>query len=110
MKMIAGKKKIIHEADFKGRHYYRESQWINNPGQLWSFDWFSTYYEKSNSGKKRKLFHENATLRAFSKDDMQLFLELSGFTVIKVLPKPSYAFDTLVFIAKKTNQAFSGDY
>lgn len=101
MKMIAGKKTFIHEAVFEGKHYYRESQWINNPKQLWAFDWLSTYYQKFNDGKKKKLFEENSVLRAFSKDDVQLFLELSGYKVLKVLPKVSYAFDTLVFIAQK---------
>ncbi len=101
MKMIAGDKTFIHKAVFEGKEYYRESKWINNPKQLWTFDWLSTYYQNLPNGKKNKLFDENSTLRAFSKDDMQLFLELSSFTILKVLPKPSYAFDTLVFIAQK---------
>ena len=101
IKMIAGQQSFIHEAGFAGKNYYRESKWINNPRQLWAFDWLSTYYQKLDNGKKKKLFEENSTLRAFTKDDMQLFLELSGFTVLKVLPKASYAFDTLVFIAQK---------
>ncbi len=101
IKMIAGNKTYIHEAGFEGRQYYRESKWINNPKQLWAFNWFSTYYQKLAGTKKKKLFEDNSTIRAFSKDDMQLFLELAGFTVLKILPKASYAFDTLVFIAKK---------
>ncbi len=100
-KKISGKKTFIHEARFEDRHFYRESQWVNNPKQLWTFDWNSTYFEKLKSGKKKKLFDENSTLRAFTSDDMQLFLELSGFTILKILEKPSYAFDTLVFIAQK---------
>jgi SAM-dependent methyltransferase len=101
IKKISNKKKSIHEAKYKGKHYYRESCWIYNPMQLWSFDWISVYYEKLKGGKKKKLFDENSTLRSFSKEDMQLFLELSGFKVLKITPKASYAFDTLVFIAQK---------
>lgn len=101
MKMIAGEKTFIHEAAFDGINYYRESKWTNNPAQLWAFNWFSTYYEVLRNGKRKKLFDENSTIRAFTKDDMLLFLELSGFKVLKVLPKASYAFDTLVFIAQK---------
>ena len=101
IKIIADKKVFIHEADFDNKQYYRESRWVMNPRQLWSFDWFSSYYEKLKNGKRKKLFDENSTIRAFTRDDMQLFLELSGFSVVRILPKPSYAFDTLVFIAQK---------
>ncbi len=101
IKVIADKELFIHVAGFEGREFYRESKWINNPKQLWSFDWYSTYYEKLANGRKKKLFEENSCIRAFTKDDMQLFLELSGLTLLKVLPKTSYAFETLVFIAQK---------
>lgn len=100
-KKIALEPTAIHEATFENRNFYRESKWINNESQLWAFNWYSAYYEKFNTGKKKKLFDENAVLRAFTKDDMKLFLELNGFKVLKILPKISYAFDTLVFVAQK---------
>lgn len=101
IKAISEKKMFIHEAGFEGRAFYRESVWTSNPKQLWAFDWASTYYEKLPGGKKKKLFEENSCVRSFTRDDMQLFLELSGFTVLSVISKASYAFDTVVFVAQK---------
>lgn len=32
---------------------------------------------------------------------MSLFLQLTGFEVKEIIPRPSYAFDTIVMIAEK---------
>jgi hypothetical protein len=44
-----------------------------------------------------------STLRAFIKDEVELFLKLTGFKLVDVLPKKSYAWDDNFFIAKKIN-------
>jgi SAM-dependent methyltransferase len=96
-------KKIIHKARFKNNDYQRDSLWKINPAQRFSFDWASVYYEVNTNGSLLKIGEDHSTIRAFTKDDMALFLKLTGFTIVEIMERPSYAFDTFVIVAKKIN-------
>ncbi len=98
---IESSKKIIHKASYDGKHYQRDSYWSINLATGFTSDWASTYYEVDAKGAQTKLGEDNSTIRAFTKDEMALFLQLTGFTVKEIIDKPSYAFDTFVIIAQK---------
>jgi SAM-dependent methyltransferase len=94
-------KKIVHKARFNGKDYQRDSYWKVNLLQNWSFDWYSGYFEKKENGELQKIGEDHSTIRAFTKGDMSLFLQLSGFEVKEIIARPSYAFDTFVVVAEK---------
>lgn len=90
--------KITHHAEHSGRQFYRDSCWKKNLQHGWAFDWESTYYE-STSGEAVHIGEDHSTIRTFTKDEIQLFLNLAGFKVLDCLDLPSYAFDTYVMVA-----------
>lgn len=94
-------KKIVHTASFNGKHYQRDSFWKINLLQNWSFDWHSTYFEKKENGDLLKIGEDNSTIRTFTRGDMLLFLQLSGFEIKEINARASYAFDTFVVVAEK---------
>jgi hypothetical protein len=71
-----------------------------NLQQLWTFNWQSLHYEETN-GNTVHLGEDHSVIRAFSEEDVQLFLQLTGFETLEVIKRDSYAFDTLVFVAAK---------
>jgi SAM-dependent methyltransferase len=96
-------KKIVHQANCKGKYYQRDSFWKINLLYNWGFDWHATYYEEKENGDLLKIGEDNSTIRTFTKGDMVLFLELSGFKIKEINTRPSYAFDTFVVVAEKIN-------
>jgi SAM-dependent methyltransferase len=100
---IKNGKQIIHEAEFGGRKFKRESYWTINENENWSFNWDSVYFEENKQGRLNKIAEDNSTVRCFTKDDLCLFLELCNFSVKEIEDRPSYAFDTFVIVAQKNN-------
>ncbi len=63
----------------------------------WTYDWFAKY--SINDGDKTSEFDDVTTLRAFTKDEILLFLKLTGFTVEELIEEKK----TFTIIAKKNN-------
>ena len=94
-------KNIIHHGTYNGRDIQRDSFWNINFQHSWTFDWHSVFYEKKDDGSMQPIGEDNSTIRAFTRDEMILFLQLAGFEIQEIIPRPSYAFDTFVVVAKK---------
>jgi SAM-dependent methyltransferase len=92
--------KIIHRAVFQQRQFQRDSYWKISGAQSWTFDWQSIYFEERD-GSLTEIGKDHSTIRAFTRDEMTLFLTLCGFEVLTIIDRPSYAFETLAFVAKK---------
>ncbi|MEP6712844.1 MAG: class I SAM-dependent methyltransferase [Ferruginibacter sp.] len=92
---------VWHSADVGEKIFKRESFWSLNLSQGWGIDWLSVFYEASADGALIKICEDESTIRAFTKDEILLFLQLAGFTVKEIMPRPSYAFDTFVIVAEK---------
>lgn len=92
---------VVHKAAAGAKKFHRESFWDINLSESWAFDWLSVYYEEAHDGGLTKIGEDQSTIRAFCKDDMNLFLELTGFELKEIIDRPSYAFDTFVVVAKK---------
>ena len=95
-------KTIVHRANFGTRQFSRDSFWRVNLAQSWLFDWKSVYYELDDTQNWLKIGEDNSTIRAFTKNEIELFLTLTGFKIREIIDRPSYAFDTFVMIATKT--------
>jgi SAM-dependent methyltransferase len=103
MPLIDLQKIITHKASFENKKYRRDSIWKINLKEGFAFDWASVYYEENNTRELYKIGEDNSTIRTFTKDEIILFLQLSNFTVNEIIERPSYAFDTFVIIAQKSN-------
>ena len=98
---IKNGKRITHTAEWKGQQYLRESLWTINYDQSWTFNWHSVYFQLKEHGEKELLGEDDSTIRTFTREDIRLFLQLPGFSVLEMIDRPSYAFDTFVVIARK---------
>jgi SAM-dependent methyltransferase len=85
-------------------NYKRISENRKNLATGWTWDWASVYYKLDQNNEFQEIGQDFSTLRAFIKDEIELFLNLSGFQLIEVLPKKSYAWDDNFFIAKKIRE------
>ncbi len=63
----------------------------------WTYDWIAKYIVYN--GKDVMEFDDIITLRSFTKDEISLFLNITGFKIIEIFQKKRI----LTFIAKKLN-------
>ncbi len=90
---------IRHDASLDGKNYYRESHWQINFAQSWAFDWHSKYYETVENTSEF-IGQDDSTIRAFTKEEITLMLDICGFETVEIYDRLSYAFDTFVTVAK----------
>ena len=100
-KKIEKQNSVTHKALYQDVTYSRDSLFkIDKTMNNYMFNWKSSYF-KHIDGKKLNIAEDNSTVRAFTKEEWSLLLEISGFEVKECLDRKSYAFDTYVIIAKK---------
>jgi SAM-dependent methyltransferase len=76
----------------------RISQMKMNLTTGWTYDWYAKYI--IDDGNKTSEFDDLTTLRAFTKDEILLFLKLTGFKVFDLIEENK----TITIISKKTNE------
>lgn len=92
---------ITHEAVYENINYIRESHWdTNNTLENFMLEWTAEYYIIKN-GEKEVLENDFSTVRVFTLNEIQLFLYLNNFDIIKTIDRKTYAYDTYVIVAKK---------
>lgn len=92
---------ITHEAKYENVNYIRESHWdTNNSLENFMLEWTAQYYTFVN-GEKEIIENDFSTVRVFTLNEMQLFLYLNNFEIIKTIDRKTYAYDTFVIVAKK---------
>lgn len=74
---------FVQEADYRDTHYKRVSNNSINLEHGWTWNWNATYYI-SQKGKKTQIVKDKMILRAFTEDELRLFLKLNGFETLKV--------------------------
>ncbi len=100
-KIIKGGKKVTHKASFNDKHYYRDSEMTpNKQRDNFMFNWDAKYYEITDS-ETITIAEDKSLVRAFTKNEWELFLELCNFELVDFIDRKSYAFDTYVVVAKK---------
>jgi len=100
---LIGNDAVVHTVAAGNKQYRRESFWKVNLSQSWAFDWLSVFYEEGKNGHLIKIGEDESTIRAFTKDEIILFLQLARFTVKEIFHRPSYAFDTFLAVAEKVD-------
>jgi SAM-dependent methyltransferase len=91
---------ILHEAAYEGIKYIRESHWETTPMENFMLDWSAQYY-KIVDNEKEILLDDFSTVRVFTLNEMQLFLYLNNFEIVKTIDRKTYAYDTYVIMARK---------
>ncbi len=97
---IKKNKTIIHKATYEGINYIRESQWETTPFENFVLDWNAKYYQILEN-KKEILLEDISTVRVFTLNEIEIFLYLNNFEILKVIDRKTYAYDTYVIMAKK---------
>ncbi|MBF4491740.1 class I SAM-dependent methyltransferase [Flavobacterium sp. MR2016-29] len=92
---------IIHQAVYENINYIRESHWdTNNSLENFMLEWTAQYYIITN-GEKEILENDFSTVRVFTLNEIQLFLYLNNFEILKTIDRKTYAYDTYVIVAKR---------
>ncbi|PJJ08833.1 methyltransferase family protein [Flavobacterium sp. 1] len=91
---------IVHEASYEGINYVRESHWETTPLENFMLDWNATYYQITDD-KKEVLSEDFSTVRVFTLNEIELFLYLNNFEILKVIDRKTYAYDTYVIMSQK---------
>ncbi len=97
---IVQERTVIHQATHKNINYKREGNWFPNLSYGMDVKWEAKYYRKEENDFTF-LGEETSVVRTFTKNEIEIFLNLHKFKVIEIIQRPSYAFPTLVFVAQK---------
>jgi SAM-dependent methyltransferase len=90
---------ISHQVVIDNVTYKRDSIFEKNIDSNWNWIWRSTFFKVEENGYK-EIGSDEAELRTFTADELEIFLTLSGFKILQVLDRRVYAFDTKVIIAQ----------
>jgi len=90
---------ISHEVVIDNIKYKRESIFEKHINANWNWIWKSTFFKEEKKGYQ-EIGSDEAELRTFTADELEIFLTLTGYKVLKVLDRKVYAFDTKVIVAK----------
>ena len=93
------KEESTHKASYDGRRYSRKSKTSFDLEHGWTWKW-NAKYEVEEEGKEKQIFDDEIMLRAFTKDELQLFLAINGFSVKEMISENNALFT----IAQKINE------
>jgi SAM-dependent methyltransferase len=101
--LMAQADEIVHTAHVHGTTYIRKSKWNLRFDHGMDFHWDSSYY-KEEAGNLTVIGQDHAAVRAFTRDELTIFLELQGFKVQEMMARGTYAFPTYVVVAEKPSK------
>jgi SAM-dependent methyltransferase len=96
---IKEKEIISHEVDIDNVKFKRDSIFEKHIDTNWNWIWKSTFFKEEKNGYK-EIGSDEAELRTFTADEVEIFLTLSGFMILQVVDRKVYAFDTKVIVAR----------
>jgi SAM-dependent methyltransferase len=96
---INEKETISHEVVIDNVRYKRESIFEKRIDTSWNWVWKSTFMKEDKAAYVEIGFDE-AELRAFTADELDIFLSITGFKVLQMLDRKVYAFHTKVIVAR----------
>lgn len=89
---------VSHEVVIDKVKYTRESIFEKHIDSNWNWIWKSTFLKQEKNGYK-EIGSDEAELRTFTADEMEIFLRLTGYNVLRLVDRKVYAFDTKVIVA-----------
>lgn len=92
---------VIHKSKFENIEYSRTSEWYSKEKDPKTIQWAASYYKQKGT-TNQFLGKDNISFKVFTVTEITTALNKSGFEVMNIIDRPSYAFDTFVVVAKKT--------
>lgn len=86
-----------------GTRFVRRSETFANFKHGWTWNW-NAVYVVDNGKTKRTTFYDRSVLRAFTRDELRLFLTLAGFTPIASRRRSA----SILFVAKRVAKTVRG--
>ncbi|MHA1728934.1 MAG: class I SAM-dependent DNA methyltransferase [Promethearchaeota archaeon] len=93
------KENMVFSTEYKGKKYKRVSKNSINMQSGWTWNWNATYYI-TESGKTKQV-EDTSILRAFTEDELRLYLKINEFEVEKAIKKDF----AILIVAKKIKWA-----
>ena len=90
------KEKMLHESQYGNRFYRRTSTTRMTLEHGWTWDWHAIY-EVEQDGKK-ETFEDDTILRAFTEDELGLYLKMNGYKIREVIQEDP----GIVIVAQKS--------
>ncbi|NPD90139.1 MAG: class I SAM-dependent methyltransferase [Asgard group archaeon] len=79
----AFKEEMSHKANYDGRKYSRKSKTSFDLEHGWTWKWNAKY--EVEEGEKKQTFEDEIMLRAFTEDELRLFLTINGFKIEEMI-------------------------
>lgn len=89
------KKSFIQDVEVGDTKYKRVNRNTLNMECGWTWDWEADYHIEK-KGEEKRVVTDKTVLRAFTEDEMKLFLRLNQFDVLDIIKE-----DVFIFVAKK---------
>jgi len=90
----------VHKAIDENVTYVRKGHWECYFKHGIDFKWTAKYY-KEDDGKIKHLGTDEVVLRAFTKNEIEIWLAINGFKSLEFIEKETYAYPTFVVVAMK---------
>ncbi len=84
------KKRVSDKIVQGNKTFVRHSSLSMNLQTGWTWNWDAVYAVQE--GGKKKTYRDRSVLRAFTGDELKLFLELAGFTTLRLTREPNTIF------------------
>lgn len=78
------KKESSQEVERGDTKYRRVNRTSLNMETGWTWNWEAEYHIEK-KGEEEKVIKDHSVLRAFTEDELRLFLQLNGFTVLEII-------------------------
>ncbi len=94
--------KIIHHSSVGEMKFSRSTNWYIENQKENLINWKADYY-KIKASEKSKLGNDNVIIKTFTRKEVIALLKKSGYVILSIEDRLSYAFDTFVVHAQKVN-------
>lgn len=92
---------VVHKSTYNKKQFERDSYWVKNKNNNYHLiDWKSTYYQLKDS-EKIVLGEDSTLFRVFTVKEITKALQHSGFKILEIMDRETYAFDTNVYVCQK---------
>ncbi|WP_339652386.1 class I SAM-dependent methyltransferase [uncultured Maribacter sp.] len=101
MPYILKNRNIVHKSNSNKKQFERDSNWVKSKSKKYHLiDWKSTYYQLKDT-EKIVLGKDSTLFRAFTIKEITKALQHSGFKILEIIDRETYAFNTNVYVCKK---------
>jgi len=97
---ITPQKAVEHKAVHNQTTYVRKSIWSPHLQHGMDVNWQSVYY-KIAGNDLIEIGKDQEFARAFTKNEIEIFIALNGFQILEMMPRETYFFPTYVVVAEK---------